>query len=94
MTNPTLPQITALARAGAVGRGWALFVAGGHDQRGGDPAALAVKGRLLKGRGRLAAGAEGRLLFAEAAQAYAAAHAISPAPYIRGCDASYPPDPD
>ena len=82
MTNPTLPQITALARAGAVGRGWALFVAGGHDQRGGDPAALAVKGRLLKGRGRLAAGAEGRLLFAEAAQAYAAAHAISPAPYL------------
>ena len=26
--TPTLPQITALARAGAVGRGWALFVAG------------------------------------------------------------------
>ncbi len=79
---PTLPQITALARAGAVGRGWALFVAGGYDQRGNDPAALAVKGRLLKGRARLASGVGRPPLFAEAAGAYAAAHALSPAPYL------------
>ena len=82
MTTPTLPQITALARAGAVGRGWALFVAGGYDQRGDDPAALAVEGRLLKGRARLAVGAEQTRLFAMAADAYAAAHALSPAPYL------------
>ena len=80
--NPTLPQIAALARAGAMGRGWALFVSGGYEQRGDDPAALAVKGRLLKGRARLAAGAEQAQLFAAAADAYAAAHTLSPAPYL------------
>ena len=82
MITPTLPQIAALARAGAVGRGWALFVAGGYNQRGDDPAALAVKGRLLKGRARLVLGAEQVPLFAEAANAYAAAHALAPAPYL------------
>ncbi len=80
--TPTLPQITALARAGAVGRGWELFVAGGYDRRGDDPAALAVKGRLLKGQARLAAAGGRAPLFAEAAGAYAAAHAVSPAPYL------------
>ena len=80
--NTTLPAIAALARAGAVGRGWDLFVAGGHDQRSGDPAALAVKGRLLKGQARLVAGAEQSPRFAAAALAYAAANAIAPAPYL------------
>ena len=79
---PTLPQLTALARAGAVGRAWELFLAAGYDQRGGDPAALAVKGRLLKGRGRLAAGAAAREHYAAAAEAYAAANALEPAPYL------------
>ena len=80
--NTTLPAIAALARAGAVGRGWALFVAAGYEQRSDDPAALAVKGRLLKGRARLASGVGRAPLFAEAAGAYAAAHALSPAPYL------------
>ena len=80
--TPTLPQITALARAGAVGRAWELFGAAGHDQRGGDPAALAVKGRLLKGRARLASGVEARGHYAAAAEAYAAANALQPAPYL------------
>lgn len=79
---PTLAAIAALARSGAVERGWALFVAQGHDQRGGDPAALAVKGRLLKGRARAATGAQRAALFAQAAEAYSAAHALSPAPYL------------
>ena len=82
LTSSTLPQLTALARAGAVGRAWALFVGAGYDQRGGDPAALAVKGRLLKGRGRLAAGAEARAHYAAAAEAYAAADTLQPAPYL------------
>ena len=82
MSSRTLPALAALAQAGAVGRGWELFVAGGYDQRGNDPAALAVKGRLLKGRARQATGARRTHLFAEGADAYAAAHAFLPAPYL------------
>ena len=78
----SLPAISALARAGAVRRAWALFVDAGYDQRGGDPAALAVKGRLLKGRARLASGAAARALYNAAAEAYAAANALQPAPYL------------
>jgi hypothetical protein len=59
-----------------------LFAAAGYLERTADPAALAVKGRLLKGRGRLASGAEQRALFADAAGAYASAHALGPAPYL------------
>lgn len=81
-SSPRLPTLTALARAGAVGRAWELFSAAGYLEHTTDPAALAVKGRLLKGRGRLAAGAERSSLFAEAAAAYAAAHALEPAPYL------------
>ena len=78
----TFPALTALARAGAAGRAWELFVAAGYLEQTSDPAALAVKGRLLKGRGRLASGAERSALFAEAAQAYGAAHGLDPAPYL------------
>lgn len=82
ITTPTLPAITALVRAGAVERASALFVAGGWDQVTGDAGALAVKGRLLKARGRLAAPTERAALFGQAAQAYGAAHALAPAPYL------------
>ena len=82
MTLPTLPQLTALARAGAAGRAWALFVGAGYDERSEDPAALAVKGRLLKGRARLAEGDERRSLLSEAAAAYQAANQLAPAPYL------------
>lgn len=80
--TPTLPAIAALVRSGAVDRGWALFEAGGYLQREDDPAALAVQGRLLKARGRLAGASQRRQLLAEAAAAYGAAHALSPAPYL------------
>ena len=80
--QPALPALTALARAGAVGRAWELFAAAGYLEHTADPAALAVKGRLLKGRGRLALGAGRSSLFADAAAAYAAAHALAPAPYL------------
>jgi len=82
LTLPNLPALTALARAGAVGRAWELFGQAGYLERTTDPAALAVKGRLLKGRGRLASGAEQRALFADAAGAYASAHTLDPAPYL------------
>jgi hypothetical protein len=82
MTTSTLPQLSALARAGAVGRAWELFEQAGYPARTDDPAALAVKGRLLKGRARLAPGAGRHQLFAEAAEAYSAAHALAPAPYL------------
>ncbi len=77
----SLPAIAALTRAGACARAWALFVASGWDSRTDDPAALSLKGRLLKDRARASKGAERTALFAEAAAAYAAAHALSPAPY-------------
>jgi hypothetical protein len=59
-----------------------LFSTAGYLERTADPAALAVKGRLIKGRGRLASAAERSALFVEAAGAYAAAHALDPAPYL------------
>jgi tetratricopeptide (TPR) repeat protein len=80
--TPTLPAIAALVRSGAVDRGWALFEAGGYGARTADPAALAVKGRLLKARARCASGAARAGLMAQAAAAYGAAHALDPAPYL------------
>ncbi|MBS0482154.1 MAG: hypothetical protein JSR96_08355 [Proteobacteria bacterium] len=77
-----LPAIAALVRAGAVERAWDLFVAGGYAARTDDAASRAVLGRLLKARARLADEADRKGLFAAAADAYAAAHAISPAPYL------------
>ncbi|PKB14449.1 hypothetical protein B0I00_2037 [Novosphingobium kunmingense] len=78
----SLPAIAALVRAGAVERAWDLFVSNGYAARTGDPAALAVRGRLLKAQARLAKGGERADLFAQAAEAYSAANAIGPAPYL------------
>lgn len=76
-----LPAIAALTRAGATARAWDLFQAGGWDRHENDPAALSLKGRLLKDRARASTGAARASLFAAAAEAYRAAHAIAPAPY-------------
>lgn len=78
----SLPAITALARAGAVERAWDLFNAGGYAARSTDPAALAVKGRLLKDKARLGPIPDRAVGFAAAAEAYTAAHALAPAPYL------------
>lgn len=78
----SLPAITALARAGAVERAWTLFQTSGYAARDDDPAALAVKGRLLKSRARLASGLARTEGFAAAAAAYLAADRISAAPYL------------
>jgi MAP3K TRAFs-binding domain len=82
MTTTPLPLITALARSGALDRAWALFEAGGYVAAKDSPAALAVKGRLLKDRALKASGAARRELFALSADAYAAADGLSPAPYL------------
>lgn len=77
----SLAAIAALTRAGASARAWELFRSGGWDGRDDDPAALSLKGRLLKDRARACSGADRTALFAAAADAYAAAHALAPAPY-------------
>lgn len=77
----SLPAIAALTRAGATARAWDLFQAGGWDRRGSDPAALSLKGRLLKDRARASIGADRASLFAAAAEAYRSANALAPAPY-------------
>ena len=83
MTTP-LPLITALARAGALEQASRLFEEGGYFQAHDNPAALAVKGRLLKDRALAVrdAGGERGALLAEAASAYAAADALEPQPYL------------
>jgi hypothetical protein len=86
----SLPLITALARAGALEQASRLFDEGGYHQANDSPAALAVKGRLLKDRAlavretleTMGGGGERGALLAEAASAYAAADALDPQPYL------------
>ena len=77
--SPSLIAITMLARSGATALAWARLEAGGFAPD--DPAALAVRGRLLKDRARAATGAAARALYTEAAAAYTASAAIDGASY-------------
>ena len=79
----TLPMIIAAARAGSLDLATTLFEQGGFAQRTDDPAALAVRARLLKDRARLRPPAERARAFAEAAGVYAAADALAAQPYTR-----------
>lgn len=80
--RPTpLSLIIAYARAGASAFAWERFKAAGYDRMTDDPAALGVRGRLLKDRALAGAGAERRRLFGEAAAAYRSASALSGATY-------------
>lgn len=81
-TPASLPAIAALARGGAHERAWELFVAAGHDRRGDDPAALSLRGRLLKERARHGSGRARLQAMREAAAAYDAANAIEPAAWL------------
>ena len=76
-----LSTIIALARAGALDHAWAQFAAAGYDQRDDDPAALTVKGRLLKDHALRAAGEAQRLFYLQSAEAYRRAAALQPATY-------------
>ncbi|MDQ4087444.1 MAG: TRAFs-binding domain-containing protein [Pseudomonadota bacterium] len=80
MTTP-LPTIVALARAGALDHAWAQFCAAGYDRAGDDPAALTVKGRLLKDHALRSEGEERRRYYLQSAQAYRRAAALRPATY-------------
>ncbi len=80
MTQPaSLVAITMLARSGALELAWARLEAGGFSPD--DPAALTVRGRLLKDRARLASGDDRRRFYSEAAQAYARAATIEDSTY-------------
>ncbi|MEI6417786.1 MAG: TRAFs-binding domain-containing protein [Sphingomonadales bacterium] len=80
MTLALIPTITALARAGAGVRAWALFREAGLETNP-DPAARALHGRLLKDRALALIGAARREAAAAAAAAYAQAAAARPASY-------------
>ena len=77
-----LSTIIALARAGALDHAWGQFAAAGYDRDDGDPAALTVKGRLLKDHAlRAADEAVRRRFYLEAADAYRRSAALQPATY-------------
>jgi hypothetical protein len=67
-----LANIVALARSGALDRAWEEFEREGH-LLSDDPAALSIKGRLLKDRALRTSGSDRARLYGEAAQAYARA---------------------
>lgn len=79
-TTP-LPVILAHARAGALGQAWHLFREAGLEGVQSDPAVLAARGRMLKEDALAVSGAERRALMGEAAEAYAAAGALSASSY-------------
>jgi tetratricopeptide (TPR) repeat protein len=81
MPPTPLSLIIAYARAGASAFAWERFVAAGYDRMTKDPAALGVKGRLLKDQALARDGAERSRLYAEAAAAYRSAAALSGATY-------------
>ncbi|HEX8572483.1 MAG TPA: tetratricopeptide repeat-containing protein [Allosphingosinicella sp.] len=81
MPPAPLSLIIAYARAGASAFAWERFVAAGYDRMTDDPAALGVRGRLLKDRALAGEGGERRRLFGEAAAAYRSAADLSGATY-------------
>ena len=82
MTSVTpLSTIIALARAGALDHAWAQFCGAGYDRDDGDPAALTVRGRLLKDHALRASGEEQRRFYLLSADAYQRSAALQPATY-------------
>lgn len=81
MSFTPLSLIVAYARAGASDFAWERFAAAGYDRMTDDPAALGVRGRLLKDRALADGRAERRRLFGAAAAAYRSAAALSGATY-------------
>ncbi len=77
----SLADILAQARSGALETAWATFLSSGYAEATRDPAALTLKGRLLKDRARRQTGPARSRLYAEAGAAYAAAAALEPATY-------------
>lgn len=81
-TAAPLSTIIALARAGALDHAWGQFAAGGYDRNEDDPAALTVKGRLLKDHAlRASDEAERRRFYVQSAEAYRRSAALQPGTY-------------
>src|SRR6476620_6566602 len=80
MDRNVLTAVLALTRAGASERAWSVFVAAGGSMSE-DPAALTVRGRLLKDKAAGRLGPERQSLYRDAAAVYAAAAAASGATY-------------
>jgi tetratricopeptide (TPR) repeat protein len=76
-----LPLVLAHANAGAPGEAWRLFAEAGLAEAQDDPAALAIRGRLIKDEARAAEPAARPPIYARAAEAYAAAGALSGATF-------------
>jgi|GEM_PF-326750 len=83
MTNAApLSTIIALARAGALDHAWGQFSAAGYDRTDDDPAALTVKGRLLKDHALRATDEEARRrYYLQSAEAYRRSADLQPATY-------------
>jgi hypothetical protein len=81
MSSTPLSTIIALARAGAIDHAWGQFCAGGYDRMDEDPAALTVKGRLLKDQALRASGEARRAFYLQSADAYQRSAALQPATY-------------
>lgn len=75
--NASLLSIIAHARSGALEHAWRLFREGGFDRARKNPAALSVRGRLLKDDALRVEGQARKRLYLEAADAYARAGKIS-----------------
>jgi tetratricopeptide (TPR) repeat protein len=73
--------ILSLARAGATSWAWDSFVAAGLADVTDDPAALTLKGRLLKDQARKAQGETAARIYLQSAKAYADAAALRPDSY-------------
>jgi hypothetical protein len=81
LTAAPLSTLIALARAGALDHAWAQFCAAGYDRADDDPAALTVKGRLLKDYALRSEGEERRAYYLKSAEAYRRSAALQPATY-------------
>lgn len=76
-----IPNILALARAGATSRAWDAFVAAGLEGVTSDAKVLTLKGRLLKDRARAARNGSQARLYLASARAYADASTLNPDSY-------------
>jgi hypothetical protein len=76
-----IKSVLALARAGATTRAWGCFAAAGLAEVTKDPAALTLKGRLIKDQARKASGEAAAKLCLQSAKAYADAAALKPDSY-------------
>ena len=82
ITAAPLSTIIALARAGALDHAWGQFSAAGYDRDDEDPAALTVKGRLLKDHALRASDEKTRRrYYLQSAEAYRRSAALQPATY-------------